>query len=157
MNRESTLSLTIMVIIMALLAIFIGYLLGNWLIQFVTGDPTSNQQILQQTIEQEEIIGDEKIPDSDSPSFADSLEETSSSWDLTAEDSKVYVVQVGAFNDYMNAVSFKNELREKGFQPVITDDTLPYKVQLGASNNRLEAEKIEEKIKEMGYDAFITH
>ncbi|ACL70185.1 SPOR domain-containing protein [Halothermothrix orenii] len=174
MSRQNTFSLTIMVIVMALLAIFVGYLLGNWLIQMVTGDPGQNtQQVVEDKIIEEEIVDDQgntqKTP---SP-------ETSG--DMTGEENlngksvdpdqdvieykyikqqlqgeEVYAVQVGAFNNYNNALRLKQELEEKGLQAVITEG-VPYKVQLGATTDRQEAEQTEKVVESLGYDAFITH
>ena len=58
MSRRNSFTLTVMVIIMALLAIFVGYLIGNWLIQVVTGNPEPNQQVAKEKIIEEEIIED---------------------------------------------------------------------------------------------------
>jgi radical SAM protein with 4Fe4S-binding SPASM domain len=58
MDRGNSFSLTIMVIIMALLAIFVGYLLGNWLIQMVTGNTSETNQVVQKRITEEEIVED---------------------------------------------------------------------------------------------------
>jgi hypothetical protein len=154
-KRESTLSLTIMVIIMALLAIFVGYLLGNWIIQMLTGDNPDVHQVVQEKIIQEEIIGkNEDIPDKDFSS-------ESLNYDLTENfesqlSGDVFVVQVGAFNEYSNALSLKEELISKGFHPQVTEG-IPYKVQLGASTERQEVELVKKKLESFGYEAFITH
>lgn len=160
MSRDSTFSLTIMVIIMAILAIFVGYLLGNWLIQMVTGDNPDIQQAGEEEIIENEIIRDEG---EDTEAVEGGEQETTAK---TSEEDReylndqlegeVYVIQAGAFSQYENAVSLKQELEESGFDVIITDDP-PYKVQVGATTDRNEAEETEKKVEEMGYEAFITH
>lgn len=161
MNRENSFSLTIMVIIMALLAIFVGYLLGNWLIQMVTGDTSDSHQVVQK-----KIVEEETVKDTNKSEFKtnQSTESSTVNKDNKTEDEDyvkqqlkgdVYVVQVGAFKNYENALSLKNQLSRDGFQVIITEG-IPYKVQLGATNSRTEAEETEEKVESMGYQAFIT-
>lgn len=164
MNRGNSFSLTIMVIIMALLAIFVGYLLGNWLIQMVTGDTTESQQVARKRITEEETVEDndkneqiknKQIKSEQSESeqnFIDNNKNTAESEQLKGD---VYVVQVGAFENQKNAMQLKEELGNEGFQVVVTD-TVPYKVQLGATNDREEAEETEKVVENLGFDAFIT-
>ncbi len=152
MKRESTLSLTIMVIVMAILALFAGYLLGNWIIQMVTGSPDNTEQVVQKEIIEEEIIEDNEN-NTDISNKDLSISEDYSNNQLQGD---VYVVQVGAFQKYENALSLKEKLTSKGFQVIVTD-TIPYKVQLGASNSRNKAEEVEDRVEALGYEAFITH
>ncbi len=166
MDRSNTFSLTIMVIIMALLAIFIGYLLGNWLIQFVTGDIPPHEQVHQEQesgiegdaeeitteedLDLDDFIEDEEIPGDD---IEEDREETPSE---DIHDS-VFIVQVGAFSEQENAQRLKNELEEKNFHAVINDDDPDlYKIQMAADSEN-EAEKIRDELIELGYsEAFIT-
>lgn len=169
MNRENTFSLTVMVIVMALLAIFVGYLLGNWLIQLVTGSSPETRQVVDKKIVEEEIIEDEETGEyiyeenddnnsvNDSVSIIPSQEEESDEEFIKEQlKGEVYVVQVGAFNNRNNAEKLQQELANKGYQAIITEG-VPYKVQLGATNDREMAEKTEKEVEALGYDAFITH
>ncbi len=152
--RNSTFSLTIVIVIMAVLAVFVGYLLGNWLIQMVTGD-TDTHQVMENRIIEEEIVEDENSENESSVKIKDEeiIEKEIMKEQIRGE---VFVVQVGAFKSYENALDLKNELESKGFQVVITDES-PYKVQLGATTDREEAEETEDKVETLGYNAFITH
>jgi cell division septation protein DedD len=152
----------------ALLAIFVGYLIGNWLIQVVTGNPETGQKVTQEKIIQEEIIeentNNENQPDTSETSFnkeqdkgADSEQPLPESQINESINGQAYVVQVGAFNKYDNALTLKNKLENEGFQVVVNDDQVPYKVQLGATKKRTEADKTKDKLKSLGYDAFVTH
>lgn len=168
MERGSTLSLTVMVIILAMLGLFVGYLLGNWFIQLVTGDATTtskstfDNRVVEEEIvvEEEEKTKKEEPPATDTEDSADQtlVQEKDASQNYATEQIKgnVFVVQVGAFGNYKNALSLQEQLKEKGFQAVITEG-VPYKVQLGATTDRSEAEKTEKTVESLGYDAFITH
>lgn len=165
MNRESTFSLTVMVIIMAILAIFIGYLLGNWLIQLVTEDTSKPGQVVHKEIEDEEVSQDEGNEQIITGSGSQpGVEENGDNRGLTSSEENikdqlegdVFFVQVGAFKNYNNARSLKEKLEAEGFQVFITENE-PHKVRVGATTARDEIEKTEEKLKELGYDTFITH
>ncbi|MFW5985962.1 MAG: SPOR domain-containing protein [Halanaerobiales bacterium] len=177
MDRNNSLSITALVIVLALLGLFVGYLLGNWFIQMVTGENSETQQVQgpeqDNKIVEEEIVLEEEEEDENDNKDENENKESSSNYSTTAEDDNgssdnndlienqlqgdVYVVQVGAFNNRQNAVSLKDELTAKGIQAVVTDEGPPYKVQTGASNNKEEAEELEEEIEKLGYEAFITH
>lgn len=170
MRRKNGLSLTVTVIVVALLAIFVGYLIGNWLIQIVIGNPDDGTELAGKKIIKEEIIRDEPDENKNNIDFNNRDQnindiiknkegDTIKKNDFIVNDNNskdVFVVQVGAFNDYGNALALKKELESNGFQVIITEG-IPYKVQLGASTERDEAEKIEDEIETLGYNAFITH
>ena len=170
MDRSNTFSLTIMVIIMALLAIFIGYLLGNWLIQFVTGDVPPHQQVQEESgdIEEEEdfegvvteevdldeLIEEEDLGDEFTPEDTEDTEEQDPSPEERPLDS-VFVVQVGAFSDFENAQKLKQELEQHNYHVVVNDDRDFYRVQL-AVDNESEAEATKEELEELGYEAIVS-
>lgn len=172
MDRSNSLSITALVIVLALLGLFVGYLLGNWFIQVVTGGNPDTQQVQgpgQNEVVEEELIiedenenqdnGKEEESFSDSNTTTSQIESYSESNDLVEDQLKgeVYVVQVGAFNKRDNALDLKEELTRKGFQVMVTDEGLPYKVQIRAFTDREKAKELEEKVEQLGYDAFITH
>lgn len=161
-------SLGVLVIVLALLGLLVGYLLGNWLIQLVTGDNPGSTHLLEdnnRVIEEEIVLEDEEIEESVSENYYMDISSTQgniNSYDSDTQDSQirsegVFVIQVGAFNSMVNAEELSNELALKGFQTVIADESIPYKVQIGAFTNRNQAEEIKEEVEALGYDAFITH
>ncbi len=164
MERGNGLSLTVTVIILAIFGLFVGYILGNWFIQLVTGGASEPSQLTsnEKIIEEEIILEDEETEESYSSEFdfqeETNIEDLNQEIEFTQDQLKgeVYAIQVGAFNSYNNAVSLKEELASKGFQAVVTEG-IPYKVQLGATTDRRKAEETKKKIEELGYDAFITH
>jgi cell division protein FtsN len=151
MARGNTLSLTVMVIILAMLGLFVGYLLGNWFIQLVTGEAPSTHQVVENRVVEEEIIL--KDEETEPSTYFDEQEEDETQEQLKGD---VFVVQVGAFSSYNNALSLKEQLAGEGFEAVITEG-VPYKVQLGATIDRSGAEETKRKIESLGYEAFITH
>ena len=170
MDRGNTFSLTIMVIVMALLAVFVGYLLGNWLIQLVTGD-VSYQQAYDKQIEKEETVEDESS--STLPSTSENLDNQSRNQNSNIQKDKnktnnnstnsqrqfsgdVYVIQIGAFSKINNARELKQKLADKGFQVVINSEGSLHKVQM-AVNGEEEAEQKKTTLNNLGYNVFVTH
>ena len=161
MKGQKSFSLTVMIIIMALLAIFVGYLLGNWLLGLVTGNggATETEPEQQPPIEQEEIVEPPLEEGGETEEILDFGED-----DLLEEDEQDteeitetgYAVQVGAFDDYGNARALTERLENDGFQPVIVSED-PYRVHLGGAESREEAETVLEELVRQGYDAFIAH
>ncbi|MFW5999060.1 MAG: SPOR domain-containing protein [Halanaerobiaceae bacterium] len=171
MARQNTFSLTLIIIIVALLAVFVGYLLGNWILQMVTGDPVGPEQASEDEIVEEEIVeeseetqGEADLEEGEAEGETDTEGENTSTENIIneAEDvaeqelgGGVHVVQVGAFESYNNAVKLQEELESEGFDVMVTEDS-PHRVQLGATDSREEAEDIKEELETQGYDAFIT-
>lgn len=164
MNRtpryaKSNISLLAGVVAMAFLAVALGYLLGSWMIQFVTGsklDPVSQP-----------IINEIQISDP-SDKEADPLNTPDNSLTpdtrLTPNTNSVqspeglYVVQLGAFNSLANAERLRSELLDKGYVSAMVTEGPPYKVQLRASETREEADRLKDEVKQDGYvDVFIVH
>lgn len=170
MDRSNSMSLTVLVIVLAMLGLLVGYLLGNWVIQLVTGGSHDNSQLAEsnnKVVEEEIILEDNKTEESNSQNYIlDSSSQTENSGtndssntiqDKQIKSKEVFVIQVGAFNSMEYARELSDALLEKGFQAVIADENVPYKVQIGAFSDREKAEEIEKKVEALGYDAFITH
>lgn len=173
MDRSNSMSLTVLVIILAMLGLLVGYLLGNWFIQLVTGESPDISRLADsgnKVVEEEIVLDDNEAEESASENYIldpspQKKEENNTnnlmSSNIRTEDQirseEVFVIQVGAFNSLQNAKQLSDNLKDKGFQVVIADESLPYKVQIGAFPNRDKAEEMEEKVKDLGYDAFITH
>lgn len=63
MDQSNSMSLKVLVIVLALFALLVGYLMGNWVIQLVTGDSPNKNHIAKtdnKVIEEEIILKDEK-------------------------------------------------------------------------------------------------
>ncbi|NLM97973.1 MAG: SPOR domain-containing protein [Halanaerobiaceae bacterium] len=156
MEGTNSMSLKVLVIILMMLGLLVGYLLGNWFIQLVTGERPGNLHFLDEgsrVVEEEIILEDEEEESASYNYFTGSF----TAQESQIQSKEVFVIQVGAFNSRRNAEELSNELSQKGFPAVIADEKIPYKVQIGAFTDRSKAEEIEKEIEALGYDAFITH
>lgn len=70
--------------------------------------------------------------------------------------STLYKVQVGAFSVKSNADNLANELRTKGYSPIVVLVGGLYKVQVGAFSIRANAEALVQELRAKGYDAIIV-
>lgn len=166
MDQSNSMSLKVLVIVLALFALLVGYLMGNWIIQLVTGESPNTGRLAKtgnKVVEEEIILKDEEVESSISNKYSLNMssgqernipQNSQEKQDVSRE---VFVIQVGAFNNRKNAEALSQELASKGFQTFIADESIPYKVQIGAFKDRKEAEEVEKEVKALGYEAFITH
>jgi N-acetylmuramoyl-L-alanine amidase len=70
--------------------------------------------------------------------------------------STLYKVQVGAFSVRANADNLANELKGKGYSPMVVTVGGLYKVQVGAFSVRANAEALVTELKSKGYEAIIV-
>src|SRR5690554_2481416 len=107
MEHSNGMSLKVLAIVLALFALLVGYLLGNWIIQLVTGGSSNTSQLLDtdnKVVEKEIILEDEDTEESISGNYFMSISEeqgnigtyTSYSQDSQISSTEVYVIQVGA-------------------------------------------------------------
>jgi len=166
MDQSNSMSLKVLVIVLALFALLVGYLMGNWIIQLVTGGSPNTARLAKtdnKVVEEEIILKDEEAESSIATNYSLNLSSgqerntPQNSQEDREESREVFVIQVGAFNNRKNAEALSRELANKGFQTFIADESLPFKVQIGAFIDRREAEEIEKEVKALGYEAFITH
>ncbi len=68
----------------------------------------------------------------------------------------LYKVQVGAFSIRANADNLANELRNKGYSPIVVTAGGLYKVQVGAFSIRANAEALVDELESKGYEAIIV-
>lgn len=173
---EKGFSLILVVIFMSIAALFVGYLLGSWLIGFLVGDSSQMAEKQSDSVVTEpltSIANKEQIESSevtvqknnqaeqeDNKSADKKIESTvqNNSKQKTARNNSAgnYSVQVGAFNNYNNALALKNELADKfNYQTLVTDDS-PHQVQVTGFSTREEAESAEAKLESAGYNGFIV-
>lgn len=74
----------------------------------------------------------------------------------TQDKDIIYRVQVGAYNEKVNAISTADKLEKAGFDTYMVKLDNLYKIQVGAYNNKSNAEAMAEKIKKAGFDTYIT-
>lgn len=175
MNGKKSFSLTIVIIIFALLAIFVGYLLGNWLLQLVTGEQAPSEVSEDDfPVEQEEIVDSPTENGEESDADNDDVEELPEETELSQDEESLenqedsgeenlfeseetsYSIQVGSFESYDNAESLQEELENEGYTSDIVSES-PYRVHVMGAESREEAESVLEELLESGYQGFISH
>ncbi|ADQ14546.1 SPOR domain-containing protein [Halanaerobium hydrogeniformans] len=163
-KNEKGFSLVVVVIFMSIAALFVGYLLGSWLITFLVDD--TEDEIAQNEVEEvqegtlngisddllEDEFVDEQPVDDPQAEPGETIEETPT----TEEFSGQYGVQVGAFANYTSALALKNELEELGYEVFITD-TSPHQIQVHGYESREDAEEAQSELETEGYEGFIIH
>jgi cell division septation protein DedD len=179
-NNESGFSLIIVVIFMSIAALFVGYIMGSWLISFMTEE--SEQQIADNDVEQveelQEVSSNESAADNQVEINEESTQEnalneetnqitgeqnTETVEEQTAEDSQfegndlsgTFAVQIGAFNNIDSAISLREEMKDLGFEAFITESQ-PHKIRVGSFETREEAEEVEAQLESRDYEGFIV-
>ena len=163
-KKENGFSLIIVVIFMSIAAVFVGYLMGSWLIEFMMEEPA--QQSAQNNVEEVER-------DSNSSPLTNSSAEDED----TAESIEQGEISVEEENNEQTAVqegsseNQENDSEKQSSQTVQTeekDQTQPessdyveeiqgsYGVQVGAFNNYDSALSIKNEIEELGFNVYIT-
>ncbi len=164
-------------------AVFLGYVVGQYAIQAATGAldrelTRAGEEVRQQTAQTAREMGREpSVPvevesttrmdterHSSSGEPIPSLRESPSSpvvqgsapSPVPSQPSSIqlYRVQVGAFSSEANARSLANELANKGYQVVVIPGSL-YRVQAGAFSQRDNAETLKRELEGKGYPAVI--
>ncbi|MFO7815805.1 MAG: SPOR domain-containing protein [Halanaerobiales bacterium] len=162
MTKKKNKSLTLVVIVMAVICLFVGYLVGVNLLQGMKGGDdqvaqTDNQEVEQDQIgtSEEEInsgLGDE---DDTSPTEESETKDQSTPETQNGDYEDLFKIQVGAFSNKSNAESFQKELEDRGYD-VIIKEAANFKVRVVGKETREETEEIEEELLELGYDTFIV-
>ncbi len=162
MAKKKNKSLTLVVIVMAVICLFVGYLVGVNLLQWMKG---GNEQIAQtenKATEETQISNDNQEITSEQTQANESsqTEETEAQQQTnttTQNDNydNLFKIQVGAFSNRSNAISFRNELADEGYN-VIIKEAANYKVRVIGKETREETEKIEKELTNLGYDTFIV-
>ncbi len=178
-NNESGFSLVIIVIFMSIAALFVGYIMGSWLISFMTEE--SETKIAENDAEQVDQIQEVGINESDNNQLEINKESSQENIlneqtnetmveqnaetpeEQTPEDpqfegndlSGTFAVQIGAFNNIDSAISLKEEMENLGFKAFITESE-PHKIRVGSFAAREEAEEVEAQLEGRGYEGFIV-
>lgn len=165
-------------------AVFLGYVVGQYAIQAATGAldrelTQAGEEARQQTAQRakeieresstvvrtetspEEIVreqlprvADKLPPVGESPS-SPAVRESAPSPALPPTSTKqLYRVQVGAFSSEANARGLADELISKGYQAIVTPGSL-YRVQVGAFSQRDNAATLKDELEAKGYPAVI--
>lgn len=142
------------IIVMAVIAVGVGYLLGSWMINLFSGGGDLNQAAGNNPGSEITITDSGTQVNATTPTVPDANFTPNAQQDGQG----LYVVQLGAFNSAANAERLKSELEAKGYPNVVITEGPPYKVQLKASQTSEEANSLKEQVKNDGYvDVFVVH
>lgn len=147
----SNLPLVFMVVIVVIMAVVVGFILGNWMLGYLLG-PSEMETVSYGPLLHEEnrIVLDEPTEDEPTEDEEYLREEEMREIALGGE----FLVQLGAFGEIANARNLVDELKSKGYSAFMTDES-PYRVQVGMFRTRDEAVAMGEKLKSDGYEVFI--
>lgn len=167
-KKDSNRSLTFIIIVMAIICVFVGYLVGVNLFRWMKQSPepqvaqTENQieETPKEVTNQPEEIDESEEQKEETTVQEETEAETDSEVNIVEESStgqydNLYKIQVGAFSNRENAESFKNELENHGYN-VIIEEASTFKVRVIGKSSREETEEIENQLIELGYDTFIV-
>lgn len=173
-KKDSNRSLTFVIIVMAIICIFVGYLVGINLFRWMkkgsepqiakTENQTENTPT-EVTSKQEKNEKDEQKQEATTQNESDVktdtevnvVEENPTKQDQADQDKyeNIYKIQVGAFSNRKNAESFKDELVNQGYNVIIREAST-FKVRVVGKSSREETQEIEDQLIELGYDTFIV-
>lgn len=145
------------VIVMAVVAVGLGYLLGNWMIGLVAGPGSGLDQVTGTEIGSDIVVSDPgagpvqvSVPTTNVPE--------SNFTPNTEQQEGLYIVQFGSFSTQGNAQRLREELMGKGYLNVNVTDGPPFKVQVLAGKTRSEADSMKTQARNDGYvDVFTVH
>ncbi|MGM0419533.1 MAG: SPOR domain-containing protein [Bacillota bacterium] len=163
-NSGGNFRFIILLIFFSMLAIFIGFQIGNSFF-------ASRMDTEQEEMEIYESASDvEEVPDEE-PVVEDELVETDPSEDNSSQDSNQtqddeveiedaesesskFLIQVGAFGQEANAQQLQNDLESRGYNVIIHGGD-PYRVRVEGGNSRDEAEKKASELQGLGLETLI--
>jgi len=163
-KNKANRSLTLVIIIMAIICVFIGYLVGINLFKWMKNGSTPRTQTDNYIVEESQQEDENRVieEDNEQQQKATGIESdrNEDNINIDTDEMKVdyanfYKIQVGAFSNRANAESLKNELEDNGYS-VIIKEVATFKVRVIGTESREETEKIQNELQEIGYETFIV-
>ena len=160
MNKnEKGFSLVVVVIFMSIAALFIGYLMGSWLISFLVEDgstemaePDDNSAVVnQQPAESSQQKETEEINNTENNLTAPTEEELKIAPDQINQSSTEETAETEQTQSSNNAGTAPAENNTQS-----TETTGRYGVQIGAFSNYNNALSVKDKVIELGYQVVVT-
>lgn len=160
-NSEKGFSLIIVVIFMSLAALFVGYLMGNWLISFLIDD--SGEQIAQQ--EQSPSVS-QNMEQNKKEDFNNTQNNLTAPAEDSSPESQSDTNSSDTADQGQNQPSNQTESQKNAESGSSTESssenaspaeiTGGYGVQIGAFSNYNNAKSLKDKVENLGYEAVIT-
>lgn len=149
-------SFVISLISVSALCIFIGYLLGQYALQWLNNPftPVNQAQIDQLNNSIDQQVGTMNRPDPQEETTA-AAPQSPMPAAAPSQPADLYRVQAGVFSQLSNAQALASLLKEKGFDAVISTGP-PYRVQTGAFSNLENAQKYADELRAKGFDAVVV-
>ncbi len=148
-------SFVISLISVSALCIFIGYLLGQYALQWLNNPftPVNQAQIdaLNDSIDQQLADMSQSNSQADTSEHVDEVPGTAPP---SSQFSGLYRVQAGVFSQLSNAQALVSLLREKGFEAMVSTGP-PYRVQTGAFSSFENAQNYADQLREKGFEAVV--
>ncbi len=181
-NREnkSRFRFIIFLIVASMLAVFIGFQLGNVFFARQMGRNSDSEEIYEAvpeeieeevSVSEEDGVPEETVPEADEitpdpieeapePEEEVPLDDAAPEEELEEIEEQeepetfTYYVQVGSFSDRNNALNYAETIEADGFEVEVAE-TEPYRVLVLGGNSREEAEEVEDELRDLGYETFI--
>lgn len=148
-------SFVISLISVSAVCIFIGYLLGQYALQWLnnpfSGVNQAQMDALNSSIDQQ--LASMSQPSSPTDTSQPVVDASQSPEGASAAE--LYRVQAGVFSQLSNAQAMVSLLREKGFEAVVSTGP-PYRVQTGAFSSLENAQSYAEQLRENGFEAVVV-
>lgn len=156
------LNFAITLITMITVFVFVGYLLGQYAVKLlqaqhnaqvrtVQSTPASSQPLPKPAVTSEPEAAAEQAPPPPSPAPQQTAVNSQGS-----SSSTLYRVQVGAFSSQANAERVVAQLKELGYEAIISSGP-PYRVQTGAFSQRENAVRLSEELKKAGFEVAVVN
>ncbi len=180
-NREnkSRFRFIIFLIVASMLAVFIGFQLGNAFFARQMGRDSDSEEIYEAvpeeieeevSVPEEDGVREETVPEADEitpdpveeapepdeevPLADPAPEELEDLEEQEDPETFTYYVQVGSFSNRNNALNYSETIEADGFEVEVAE-TEPYRVLVMGGNSREEAEEVEDELRDLGYETFI--
>jgi cell division protein FtsN len=154
-KKENGFSLVVVVIFMSIAALFIGYLMGSWLISFLVednaeeiADKDQNTPAVNQQIAEEEESDAEEINNSQNNLTAPTEEELKIAPDQSSQDTAEVTAEPDQNQDADSSQAENNSQN--------TEVAGSFGVQIGAFSNYNNALTVRDKVIELGYQVVVT-
>lgn len=157
-SKRGGISFTITLISVSIIFIFLGYLMGQYVLMFLTEREVTAARQEQHNALDDAI--DEKLAQltvADSPQVLENdsaLDSIISPTVSSSTSTGLYRVQAGAFSQVVNAERVASDLKNKGFEALITSGP-PYRVQSGAFSTHENAERHAAQLRIEGFEVVV--
>mgnify|MGYP001347449363 CR=1 FL=1 len=155
------LNFAITLITLTVVFVFVGYLLGQYAVKFLKAQHDAQVRTVQTTpvISQNvtsTLPASQPQTEPEPPSQPRQPEDPQQVPVQPSSGQTLYRVQVGAFSQKENADRLAAQLRDLGYEVIVSSGP-PYRVQTGAFSNRQNAVRLSEELQSKGFEAAVVN